>query len=71
MVEKRRLKDPECNNGMKNRCARHQLCLKERTSYRIFRKTVEMEIEKQIAGSSTGLLKVTDWTLWRGQLSPK
>jgi hypothetical protein len=39
---------PECNTGIKARGTRWQLCLgKERTSSRIFRKTVELEIAKK------------------------
>jgi hypothetical protein len=30
-----------------------------------------METEKRIVRSSTGLRKVSDWTLWRGQPPPK
>jgi hypothetical protein len=45
-----------------------QLCLrKEKTFGRIFGKTLELEIEKQIVRSSCGLHEVGDWTLWRGQ----
>jgi hypothetical protein len=47
MVEKRRQKGSEINNGLENRGTRWQLCpRKERTSGRIFRKTIELEIEK-------------------------
>jgi hypothetical protein len=61
-VEKRRWKGPECNNGIKDREARRQLRLtKERTSCRIFRKTVELEIEERIVGSSNGLREMSDW----------
>jgi hypothetical protein len=66
-VEKRRRKGPECNNELKDRGARRQLLLKkERISGRIFRKTVELEIEKRIVGSLTGLREVGNWTMWRG-----
>jgi hypothetical protein len=71
-VEKRRWKGPECNNGIKDRGVRRQLRQrKEMTSVRIFRKTVELEIEKRITGPSTGLRKVSGGTLWRGWPPPK
>jgi hypothetical protein len=54
-VQKRRRKRTQCNNRIKDREIRRQPCLKkERTSGRIFRKTVELEIEKRIVGSSAG-----------------
>jgi hypothetical protein len=66
-VIKDRRKGPECNGGIKDRSARLQIRLrKKRTSGRIFRRTVELEIEKRIVGSSSWLRKVSDWTLWRG-----
>jgi hypothetical protein len=71
-VEKRRRKGPECNNGIRNRSASQQLRLrKERTSGRIFRKTVELEIEKRIVWPSTGLREVSDWTFRRSLPPPK
>jgi hypothetical protein len=55
-VEKKRKKGPECSNGIKDRCATRQLRLKnEGTFGRIFRKTVQLEVEKRIVGFSTGL----------------
>jgi hypothetical protein len=57
---RRRQKGPECNNAIKDRGARWQLCLrKEGTSSRIFRNAVELEIGKRIVGSSAGLWEVT------------
>jgi hypothetical protein len=44
---------------------------KKGISDRIFRKTVELEVEKRVAVSSTGLRKVSGWTLWRGRTLPK
>jgi hypothetical protein len=38
---------------------------------RVFRKTVKLEIERRIVESSTGLLKVSDWTLGRRWPPPK
>jgi hypothetical protein len=69
MVEKIQQKGPECNCGIKDQNGRWQLCLREeRTSGKIFMKTVELECEKQIARSSTRLQEMSDWTLWRGRL---
>jgi hypothetical protein len=47
MVKKRQEKGPDWNSGIKDRVTRRQISLrKERISGRIFRKTVEPEIEK-------------------------
>jgi hypothetical protein len=63
---------PGCNNEIKDRSESWQLHLrKERISGRIFLKTVELEIEKRIVGSSIGPQEVSDWTLLRGQIPPK
>jgi hypothetical protein len=43
----------------------------ERTSSRIFRKTVELKVMKQIVGTSISQQKMSDWKLWRGQPPPK
>jgi hypothetical protein len=62
----------ECNNDIRNRDTRRQLDQrKETTSCRIFRKTVEPEIEKRTIGSSTGLREMSGWTLWTGRPPPK
>jgi hypothetical protein len=67
-VEKIWQKGPECNNNNRNQGARQQLFMrKDRPSGSIFRKTVKLEIKKQIVGSSTGVWEASDWTLWRGQ----
>jgi hypothetical protein len=39
----------------------------ERTSSRIFRKIIGLEIVKQITRSSVRMRAMSDWTLWRGQ----
>jgi hypothetical protein len=39
----------------------------EGISGRIFRKTVQLEVTKQIVGTSIRLCKVSDGTLWRGR----
>jgi hypothetical protein len=60
MVENRKRKGPDCNNGIRDPGTRWQLRLrKKRASGRIFRKTVELEIEKQIVESLTELQEVT------------
>jgi hypothetical protein len=48
-VQEQRQAQSECDNGIRYRDLQKQLCLrKERTSGRIFRKTVELEVMKQI-----------------------
>jgi hypothetical protein len=70
--DRRRRTHPENNKGIKDRDAIRQLRLrKERTSGIIVRKTVDLEIEKQIVGSSVGLREVRGWTLRRGRTLPK
>jgi hypothetical protein len=71
--ERRRWLRLECNTKTKDRGARRPLRLKkERTLGRIFRKTVDLEIEKRIVVSPTGLRKVSDWTeAPKGQPSEK
>jgi hypothetical protein len=67
LMIKRRRKDPECNNGIKNWGTRWQL---HRGSERAFNKTVrqalKLEVLKQAVWICVELWKVTDWTLWRG-----
>jgi hypothetical protein len=71
-LERRRRTHPECSRGIKDRGARRQPRLrKERTSGRIFRKTVQLEMKKRTVVSSTGLRKVSYWTMWRGRPPPK
>jgi hypothetical protein len=49
------------NSGIENQGTRQQLHLrKESTCGRIFRKTAELEIKKQIVGSLTGLWEVSN-----------
>jgi hypothetical protein len=60
MVEKGRRKGTERNSGIKERGARQQLHQrKDRTSCRINRKAVELEIEKGIVMCSTELWEST------------
>jgi hypothetical protein len=54
-------------NGTRNRDFKEQLHLgNERTTSGIYRKTIELEIVKRAVRISSGMRKVTDWTLWRG-----
>jgi hypothetical protein len=47
MIKRRQWMHQECSRGMKDRDLKEQPCLgKERTSSRIFRKIVELKIEK-------------------------
>jgi hypothetical protein len=59
---------PECNSGIKDQGARWQLCLMERTSGKIFRVyiLVELEIGKGMVGSSPVPWNVNGRTLLRG-----
>jgi hypothetical protein len=68
----RQLMHLEGTNGTRNRDFKEQLCLgNERTTSRIYRKTIGLEIEKRAVRISSGMRKVTDWTLWRGRPPPK
>jgi hypothetical protein len=80
-------KFPECNNGIKDQGIKQKLhsrkrikdlgdrlplCLRnERTFSRIYRKTIGLEIVKRAVRISSGMRKIKDWTLWRGQHPPK
>jgi hypothetical protein len=39
----------------------------ERTTSEIYRKTIGLDIVKRASEMSTGLLKMRNWTLWRGR----
>jgi hypothetical protein len=39
----------------------------KRTTEEFNRKTLGLEFQKQANGTSSGLLKIRNWTLWRGQ----
>jgi hypothetical protein len=43
----------------------------ERTFSGIYRKTIGLEIVKRAVRISSGMLKIKDWTLWRGRAPPK
>jgi hypothetical protein len=72
MFGKRCRAKPEGINGIRNRDLKNQKHLgKERTSDRIFRKAIELEIAKRTAGYSVRIRKTSDWTLWKGRPPPK
>jgi hypothetical protein len=43
----------------------------ERTTSWVYRTTVGLKITKQVVGSSRGLRRIRQWTLWRGRPPPK
>jgi hypothetical protein len=58
------LEGPECKIRIKNPDTRWQLRLKiKRTN----RKAFELEFVKRATRMFSGLWKVRDWTMWRGQ----
>jgi hypothetical protein len=64
--------DPEGSTGVKDPSTRQQLRLKnEKIAGRIFEKTFRLQIAKREDGSSVWLLKIRNWTLWRGRPHPK
>jgi hypothetical protein len=68
MVKKKLLKGFECNNGTRNRGIKKQLCLGSKiTLNKTFWQTVELEVAKQIVGTSIRLRKMSVTTLWRGR----
>jgi hypothetical protein len=55
-LERRKWAHQECNSGIRDRDLKEQLCLKkDRTSGRLFRKTIKLEVVKQIFGTSIRL----------------
>jgi hypothetical protein len=72
MLKSRQWTCQEGSNGIRDQDLKEQLCLrKERISGGIFRKTVELEVAKQIVRTFVILRKMSDWALWRGQPPPK
>jgi hypothetical protein len=68
----RQLMRLEGTNGTRNRDFKEPLRLgNKRTTSGIYRKTIGLEIVKRAVRISSGMRKVTDWTLWRGQPPPK
>jgi hypothetical protein len=58
----------EYSSGIRDRDLKEQLCLRiKRTSSRIFRKALMLNIMKQRVKPSVKIQKMSDWTLWRGQ----
>jgi hypothetical protein len=64
---RRRWVDPEGSTGVR----RLHLKIERTADGRIFGKTYRLETAKRIAGSSVGLQKMRDWTLWRGRQPQK
>jgi hypothetical protein len=59
-------KETTTGNGITGRIRRQEPHLGSKTTFgRIFRKTVELEVAKQIVGNPIRLQKMSDWTLWR------
>jgi hypothetical protein len=68
----RQLMRLEGTNEIRNRDFKEQLPLgNERTTSGIYRKNIGLEIVKRAVRISSGIRKVTDWTLWRGRPPPK
>jgi hypothetical protein len=68
LFRKRRWAKPEGISGIRDRDLKKELHLrKKRTSSRIFKKTVELEVTKQIVGTSIRLQNMSVRTLWRGR----
>jgi hypothetical protein len=61
-------KERTTSNCIREHSKKQEPRLVSRTTLgRTFRKTVELEVTKQIAGTSINLQKMSDWTLWRGR----
>jgi hypothetical protein len=72
MLGMRQLMRLEGTNGTRNRDFKEQLGLgNERTSSEKYRKTIGLEIVNRAVRISSGMRKVTDWTLWRSRPPPK
>jgi hypothetical protein len=85
--ENRRSKGPKCKNCIRNRglrqhlrrrmrirnlCGRRPLYLRnEGTTSGIYRRTIVLEIAKQVVGTSNVLRKIRKWILWRSRHPPK
>jgi hypothetical protein len=68
----RRWKGPECKTGIKDPRTRRHLRLQiERTTQEFNRRALGLEFVKRANGTSSGLLKIRNWTLWRGRPPPK
>jgi hypothetical protein len=64
--------DPEGSTGVKDPSTRRQLRLKnEKTASQIFEKPFRLQIMKREDGSSVGILKIRNWSLWRVRPPPK
>jgi hypothetical protein len=59
--------NPEGSTDVKDLNTRRHLRLKKKkTAGRIFKKTFRLQIAKREDRSFVGLLKIRNWTLWRG-----
>jgi hypothetical protein len=69
---RRRRAKPEGISGIRDRHFKEQLRLgSERISGGIYRKALVLEIVKRIARSSVTIIKMRDWTSWRGRFPLK
>jgi hypothetical protein len=58
---------PESIKGIRIQDLKNQLYLRsERTSGRIFKKTIRLEIAKRMTKSSFRIQEIRQWTLWKG-----
>jgi hypothetical protein len=62
----RQLMHLEGTNGTRNGDFEEGLHLGNEKTSEIYRKTIGLEIVKRAVRISSGMRKVTDWTLWRG-----
>jgi hypothetical protein len=60
----------KCNCGIRNKGLRQRLQSKSKFA-KIYRKTIGLEIARQIARPSVRLRTLKDWTLWSGRPPPK
>lgn len=64
--------DPKGSKHLKNPGTRRPLCRKiENEADELVRKAFGLQFWKRAAGSSVGLRRMKNWTLWRGWLPPK
>jgi hypothetical protein len=64
---KKRRKEPECKKGIKDPRTRRHLSLQiERTTEEFNGKALGLEFLKRATGTSSGLLKIRNWTLCGG-----
>jgi hypothetical protein len=72
VVEKRRQKGLECNNGIRNQGLKQQLCLgSKEIFYEALGQTTGLQIANRMARSSIRTLKTSVKRLWRSWPPPK